>query len=133
MRMEGYSPCRLTAWITSNWPCLSVVNLKARAFYEDAPGLREVPKPAHLAVRGGCWFERGALRVHLGVEEDFRPARKAHPAFIVTDLANLTAELTDKGYRIVEDQPLEGYERCYVEDPFGTRIELMEPNAGGPA
>ncbi|MCC4596058.1 VOC family protein [Xanthomonas campestris pv. phormiicola] len=102
----------------------------ARAFYAGALGIPEVPKPAHLAARGGCWFERGALKVHLGVEQDFRPARKAHPAFIVTGLADLVQALTAGGYRVAEDQPLDGYERRYVEDPFGNRIELMEPRAG---
>jgi catechol 2,3-dioxygenase-like lactoylglutathione lyase family enzyme len=99
----------------------------ARAFYRDALGIDEVAKPPHLAARGGCWFERGALKVHLGVEADFRPARKAHPAFIVSDLATLIATLKSHGYSVVEDQPLEGYDRVYVDDPFGNRIELMEP------
>ena len=98
----------------------------ARAFYRDALGIDEVIKPPHLAARGGCWFERGALKVHLGVEPDFRPARKAHPAFIVTDLAALVTVLKSHGYAVVEDQPLEGYDRVYVDDPFGNRIELME-------
>jgi catechol 2,3-dioxygenase-like lactoylglutathione lyase family enzyme len=98
----------------------------ARAFYERALGIEEVIKPPHLAARGGCWFERGALKVHLGVEADFRPARKAHPAFIVTELAALAATLKSHGYAVVEDQPLEGYDRIYVNDPFGNRIELME-------
>ncbi|MFC0205365.1 VOC family protein [Novosphingobium soli] len=100
---------------------------EARAFYADALGIPEIPKPPHLAVRGGCWFERGALKVHLGVEKDFRAARKAHPAFIVTDLARLVQGLVSRGYRVVEDQPLEGYDRRYVDDPFGNRIELMQP------
>jgi len=99
----------------------------ARAFYHDALGIDEVVKPPHLAARGGCWFERGALKVHLGVDADFRPARKAHPAFIVSDLAALIATLKSLGYALVEDQPLEGYDRVYVDDPFGNRIELMEP------
>jgi catechol 2,3-dioxygenase-like lactoylglutathione lyase family enzyme len=98
----------------------------ARAFYQGALGITEVSKPPHLAARGGCWFETDALKVHLGVEIDFRPARKAHPAFIVTDLPALVRQLTAQGYRLVEDQPLEGYERRYVDDPFGNRIELME-------
>lgn len=99
----------------------------ARAFYRDALGIDEVIKPPHLAVRGGCWFERGALKVHLGAEPDFRPARKAHPAFIVTELVALVATLKSHGYAVVEDQPLQGYDRVYVDDPFGNRIELMEP------
>lgn len=100
---------------------------EARAFYRDALGIDEVIKPPHLASRGGCWFERGALKVHLGVEADFRPARKAHPAFIVTELAALVTTLKSHGCTVVEDQPLEGYDRVYVDDPFGNRIELMEP------
>jgi len=99
----------------------------ARAFYARALGIDEVIKPPHLAARGGCWFERGALKVHLGVEANFRPARKAHPAFIVSDLAALIATLKSQGHSVVEDQPLEGYDRVYVDDPFGNRIELMEP------
>ena len=100
----------------------------ARRFYEDILGIPEVEKPAQLAKRGGCWFERGSLKVHLGVDMDFRPARKAHPAFTVTNLAALIERLSDGGFEIVEDEPLDGYDRCYVTDPFGNRIELMEPN-----
>ncbi len=101
----------------------------ARAFYLGLLGIPEKPKPRHLAVRGGCWFESGELRLHLGVEQDFTAARKAHPALLVDDLKVLVATLEDAGYRVVEDQPLEGYERRYVDDPFGNRIELMEPRA----
>jgi catechol 2,3-dioxygenase-like lactoylglutathione lyase family enzyme len=100
---------------------------EARAFYGDVLGISEVPKPPHLAKRGGCWFEQGALKVHLGVESEFKPARKAHPAFIVSDLGALVTRLQTRGYRVVEDEPLEGYNRRYVDDPFGNRIELMEP------
>ncbi len=99
----------------------------ARAFYADTLGLSEVDKPPHLARRGGCWFESGPVKIHLGVEADFRAAKKAHPALIVSDLAALIERLGARGYRVVEDQPLEGYERRYVDDPFGNRIELMEP------
>ncbi|MEO9132979.1 MAG: VOC family protein [Sphingomonas sp.] len=99
----------------------------ARAFYACALGIGEVVKPPHLSARGGCWFERGTLKVHLGVDADFRPARKAHPAFIVSELPALIASLKADGYSVVEDQPLEGYHRFYVDDPFGNRIELMEP------
>jgi catechol 2,3-dioxygenase-like lactoylglutathione lyase family enzyme len=100
---------------------------EARAFYGDVLGISEVPKPPHLAKRGGCWFEQGALKVHLGVESEFKPARKAHPAFIVSDLGALVTRLQTRGYRVVEDEPLDGYNRRYVDDPFGNRIELMEP------
>ena len=101
---------------------------EARRFYRDGLGIEEQPKPPHLAVRGGCWFERGALKVHLGVEADFVPARKAHPAFRVEDLPALKARLAAAGYRLKDDEPLEGYDRIYVDDPFGNRIELMEPS-----
>ena len=100
---------------------------EARAFYQGALGILEVPKPMLLAARGGCWFENTQVKVHLGVDADFIPARKAHPAFIVDDLRGLVAGLQRAGYHVVEDQPLEGYERRYVDDPFGNRIELMEP------
>jgi catechol 2,3-dioxygenase-like lactoylglutathione lyase family enzyme len=99
----------------------------ARAFYTDLLGIPEQPKPRHLAKRGGCWFERGALKIHLGVEKDFVPALKAHPALVVEDLPALVASLKRAGHRVVEDEPLEGYDRVYANDPFGNRLELMEP------
>lgn len=102
----------------------------ARAFYADILGIQEVPKAANLAKRGGCWFERGDLKIHLGVEADFRPARKAHVALLVTDLPELQAKLKASGYILKDDEPLEGYRRVYVDDPFGNRIELMEPSQG---
>lgn len=100
---------------------------EARTFYHGLLGLGETPKPSHLARRGGCWFEQGGLKVHLGVEKDFVPARKAHPAFIVDDLPALTAALARSGYHLAEDEPLDGYDRVFVNDPFGNRIELMQP------
>jgi catechol 2,3-dioxygenase-like lactoylglutathione lyase family enzyme len=100
---------------------------EARAFYQGALGIPEQVKPAHLAARGGCWFESGPLKVHLGVDKEFVPARKAHPAFVVENLSDLVAKLEQGGYRVVEDLPLDGYHRRYVDDPFGNRIELMEP------
>lgn len=103
---------------------------EARVFYQDILGIPEVPKPSHLAKRGGCWFERGALMLHLGVESEFRPARKAHPAFLVDDLATLVRRITDAGFTVTTDEPLEGYERVFVDDPFGNRIELLQPVAG---
>jgi catechol 2,3-dioxygenase-like lactoylglutathione lyase family enzyme len=99
---------------------------EARAFYGGILGIPQIPKPVNLAKRGGCWFERGALKIHLGVEADFRPARKAHPAFLVEDLATLRSKIEYAGYAVKTDEPLEGYERIYVDDPFGNRIELME-------
>ena len=99
-----------------------------RKFYGDLLGLPEVPKPSELAPRGGLWFRSGALEVHLGVErEDFTPARKAHPAFIVNGLEELRERLEAAGYRIDEDVQLEGFRRFHVRDPFGNRLELVEP------
>lgn len=102
---------------------------EAAAFYEGLLGIPRVPKPAHLAVRGGCWFESADLKVHLGVEADFRAASKAHPAFEVSDLRALARTLAGAGCEVVEDEPLEGYDRVYVADPFGNRIELLQPLA----
>jgi catechol 2,3-dioxygenase-like lactoylglutathione lyase family enzyme len=99
----------------------------ARRFYAGLLGIPEVPKPAHLAARGGCWFERDALKIHLGIERDFRPATKAHPALVVTDLAGLIRALAEAGHDTAEGEPLAGWTHCYVADPFGNRIELMEP------
>lgn len=106
---------------------------EARAFYEGVLGVPEVPKPAHLARRGGCWFERQGLKVHLGVEADFRPARKAHPAFLVEDLPALVAALDRAGHAVRTEEPLEGHVRVYVDDPFGNRLELMERSGTGSA
>jgi catechol 2,3-dioxygenase-like lactoylglutathione lyase family enzyme len=102
----------------------------ARDFYQGILGIPEAIKPAGLAARGGCWFEDGELKIHLGVEKNFVPARKAHPAFIVDDLAALEATLKKAGYPVAYDKPLEGYDRFFVHDPFGNRIELMQPKAG---
>lgn len=101
----------------------------AREFYARTLGIPEVPKPPELAKRGGAWFEDGAVRIHLGVEADFRPARKAHPALIVRDLATLVATLRGKGHEVVPADGVAGYVRVHVFDPFGNRIELMEPSA----
>jgi catechol 2,3-dioxygenase-like lactoylglutathione lyase family enzyme len=98
----------------------------ARRFYEGLLGLKEVEKPDNLKRRGGCWFENGGIKLHLGVEKDFRPARKAHPAFLVADLPGLVARLEQAGIAVREDEPLPGYARVYADDPFGNRIELME-------
>jgi catechol 2,3-dioxygenase-like lactoylglutathione lyase family enzyme len=99
----------------------------ARGFYRDVLGLAERPKPSPLAERGGCWFEDGAVKIHLGVERDFRPAIKAHPGLLVEDLAALVAACRAAGFVVTADDALVGYERVYVNDPFGNRIELMEP------
>jgi catechol 2,3-dioxygenase-like lactoylglutathione lyase family enzyme len=100
---------------------------RARRFYGDILGLTEEVKPPHLAARGGCWFAGAALRLHLGVEVDFRAAQKAHPALRVRGLAALRRRLEEAGFPTTADEPLVGIDRCYVDDPFGNRIELMEP------
>jgi catechol 2,3-dioxygenase-like lactoylglutathione lyase family enzyme len=98
---------------------------RAREFYGARLGLVEEPKPPELAVRGGCWFGTGSVRVHLGVDADFRPARKAHPAFRV---AGLTAFVAEHGLVVLwDDGP--GPVHCYVDDPFENRIELVEDAA----
>lgn len=100
---------------------------KARAFYVELLGFSEIPKPSELAKRGGGWFKSGNAQLHLGVEADFRPARKAHPAFVVEDLNMLITNVQNAGYETDTSQPpLDGYRRAHVFDPFGNRIELME-------
>ena len=83
----------------------------------------------NLAVRGGVWFALGSQQFHLGVEDDFRPARKAHPAFLVQDIRSLRARLEQHSFAPYEDEPLSGYERFYVADPFGNRLEFLQPVA----
>jgi catechol 2,3-dioxygenase-like lactoylglutathione lyase family enzyme len=102
----------------------------ARAFYDGVLGIPEKPKPPHLAARGGCWFAADGVELHLGVEDGFRPARKAHPALLVDDLTALVRRLGEAGVDVVQDEPLPGYDRVYVADPFGNRLELLEPTAG---
>lgn len=98
----------------------------AISFYEGILGIPHVAKPAHLEARGGCWFQNSDVKIHLGVEQDFRPARKAHPALLVDDLEALALLLLEHGYATVSDLPLEGFHRLYVDDPFGNRIELLQ-------
>ncbi len=98
---------------------------KARAFYADLLGMHEVPKPDNLSP-SGCWFERGGVDLHIGVDPDFVPARKAHPALLVDDLAGLRAKLEKAGIETSDDKPVEGYSRFFASDPFGNRIELMQ-------
>ena len=99
---------------------------QARAFYGGILGLNELPKPAELAGRGGAWFSNGAVTIHLGVEQEFRSARKAHPALLVEGLDEWVTRLERAGRPIQRDVQLAGYERVHVDDPFGNRIELME-------
>ena len=100
---------------------------QARTFYVSILGFTEISKPVELAKRGGAWFQSQNVQLHLGVEADFRPARKAHPAFLVSDLDSLIAKVQRGGYETDTSQPaLEGYKRAHVFDPFGNRIELMQ-------
>ena len=99
----------------------------ATRFYGAILGLTQVAKPPELARRDGVWFRDGDLEVHLGVEEPFTPARKAHPAFLVQNLGTLRERIETTGYRGTDDVPLERFLRCHVRDPFGNRLELVEP------
>lgn len=111
----------------------------ARAFYVHILGLSEIPKPDELAKRGGVWLQNTpvptavellsepVVQVHLGIENDFRPARKAHPAFLVDDLDSLLEKIQAAGYEWdLSQPPLDGFKRAHVFDPFGNRIELLE-------
>src|SRR5262245_31014161 len=102
---------------------------EARAFYYGILGLDEKVKPPQLAARGGCWFESGHLQIHLGVEKNFIPARKAHPAFIVDDLAAMITKAMQAGYKVPAVHPIWGWERRHIDYPFGNSIELIEPQA----
>ena len=98
----------------------------AIAFYGGLLGLQEIEKPESLRGRGGVWFAIGSRQVHLGVQEDFRPATKAHPAFLVDDLARLRDALRAQGFPTLPDEPLPGYERFFSRDPFGNRLEFLK-------
>ncbi len=99
---------------------------RARAFYCDVLGMTELPKPPELAKRGGCWFASGSVQIHLGVEADFRPAKKAHPAFRCANYANLLERLRHAGIEVTEPNDLPGVQRCHIHDCFGNRIELIK-------
>jgi predicted metal-dependent hydrolase/catechol 2,3-dioxygenase-like lactoylglutathione lyase family enzyme len=98
----------------------------AEAFYTGVLGIPRVRKPSALARRGGCWFERDGLRVHLGVEDGFRPAHKAHPALAVRALPGLVERLRAMGVEVRAGDGVPGAQQAYVHDPFGNRIELIE-------
>ena len=101
---------------------------EARQFYGMLLGVREIPKPPLLAARGGVWFVIGGdgRQLHLGVETDFRPNRKAHPCFVSNDLDGLAASLTTHGYHVEWDAAMEGVKRFYTEDCFGNRLEFAD-------
>jgi catechol 2,3-dioxygenase-like lactoylglutathione lyase family enzyme len=99
---------------------------QAEAFYGGLLGFVRLAKPEPMAQRGGCWFQSGAAAVHLGVEADFRPARKAHPALLVRDLAALASRLIEAGVEVRPNPDQPAGAGCYVDDPFGNRIELLD-------
>jgi catechol 2,3-dioxygenase-like lactoylglutathione lyase family enzyme len=99
---------------------------RARAFYSGLLGLAEVPKPATLADRGGCWFACGPQQIHCGVEESVAPTRR-HPALLTDDLDGLRARLKAADIRTTTDRELPGFRRFYADDPFGNRLEFLQP------
>ena len=102
----------------------------ARRFYVELLGMPELPKPSVLAARGGCWFQAGAQELHVGVEADFRPARKAHPGLVVgsvAELEDLAERLTAAGAEVIWDDANPGVTRFHVKDPWGNRLELVAP------
>ena len=102
----------------------------ARRFFGDLLGLEEIPKPVPQSGRGGCWFQLGDKQLHLGIEDDFRPARKAHIAVSVDDFAGLREKLAAAGHQVRQDVPLGGRERFFSDDPFGNRIEFIDISTG---
>ncbi|MFF0741001.1 VOC family protein [Streptomyces sp. NPDC004111] len=97
-----------------------------RTYYTDVLGMREIPKPPVLAARGGCWFEAGGVQLHLGVEADFRPAKKAHPGIRVTAIEAYAHRLASHGAEVVWDDNLPGHKRFYSTDPVGNRLEFLQ-------
>ena len=99
---------------------------RARRFYTDLLGLREVPRPPEMAHRGGGWFSSGGVSVHLAVEEPFAPAKRAHPAFVCSDYEHLLERLGEHDVAVIAGEPSpERKARCHITDPFGNRIELI--------
>lgn len=98
----------------------------ARRFFGGLLGLEELEKPEPLRARGGVWFRVGSQQLHVGVEESFAPARKAHPAFAASRYDELVTRLRAAGVEVDDDDALPGVRRCYVADPWGNRIELLE-------
>ena len=103
---------------------------KARAFYVALLGMTELPKPPALAARGGLWLRSGPAVIHLGVEKNFAPARKAHPALTVDDLDALADRLAGAGFELAWDDNIPGTRRFHVFDPLGNRLEFIAGNEG---
>lgn len=100
---------------------------RLRAYYVDVLGMTEIAKPPVLAARGGCWFQVGAVQLHLGIEADFRPAKKAHPGLRVTGIEAYAARLAARQAPVTWDDDLPGHRRFYSQDPVGNRLEFLEP------
>jgi catechol 2,3-dioxygenase-like lactoylglutathione lyase family enzyme len=101
----------------------------SRAFYGGVLGLAEIDKPPALAAKGGCWFRGHGIELHLGVDTDFRPARKAHPALLVTRIDDWAARLAAAGYPVSFDDEFPSMRRFYASDPHGNRLEFLEPRS----
>ena len=100
---------------------------EARDFYTGVLGMEEVTKPTALAARGGAWFRSGGLELHVGIDRDFAPAQKAHPGILTDDLDALAAQLGEHDVTVRPDGNLPGFRRFYVDDPFGNRLEFLQP------
>ncbi|MED1201991.1 VOC family protein [Heyndrickxia acidicola] len=99
---------------------------EAKRFYSGILGLKELPKPENLRARGGCWFQCGDQEIHVGIEEEFSPAKKAHPGLLVHNLLSLKQTLEEHHIPIKEEPPIQGRIRIHVSDPFGNRLEFLE-------
>lgn len=130
-RSTGTDAGRSSVWVALDHVQLAMPTggeVAARGFYVDRLGLVEVPKPQRLAARGGCWFEAGSVRIHLGAEDDFRPARKAHPGVIVVGLRSFVERV---GLEVRWSDEVPGIIRCHVDDVFGNRLELIDAESSG--
>ena len=105
----------------------------AREFWVTTLGFVELAKPPVLAARGGIWVRADGLEIHVGIDADFSPPEKAHPGIVTADLDGLAARLTSHGIEVSWDDAFPGMRRFYVLDPFGNRLEFLQPKAGEPA
>jgi catechol 2,3-dioxygenase-like lactoylglutathione lyase family enzyme len=97
---------------------------EARGFYGELLGMAELPKPEPIRSRGGCWFRAGAQELHVGVEDPFAAAQKAHPGLVASDLDAVRARLREAGIAYEDDAKIAGVDRLFLHDPFGNRLEL---------
>ena len=98
----------------------------ARNFFKSILGIHELEKPEELKKRGGVWFQFANHQIHIGIEEPFYPAKKAHPAFEIENIEALKIHLIKNGIQVIEDDNLPGAKRCFISDPFGNRLEFLE-------